>query len=136
MVIDNIFKNKECITNLLAEIKRFIIVGSLAVIIQYLSYLFFLTWLKLSAVYSTTISYLISFIINFLLSNKFTFHTNPNTLHTLFFTLSHLINITLQTLLVAMLTLKLNPKISILVAMIICIPTNFILVRLSLKAKK
>lgn len=135
MIIDRLLKKTYGNTERLIEIERFIIVGTIAVIIQYASYLASLSWLGLSAVVSTVVSYMISFTFNFIFSNIFTFHTQPNAIRTLSFTLSHIINLGLQTLLVAIFTKYFNPKISMLMAMSICIPTNFILVRFSLKSK-
>lgn len=135
MIIDRLLKTIYGNTERLIEIERFLIVGTIAVIIQYASYLACLSWIELNAVVSTVISYMISFTFNFISSNIFTFHTQPNAIRTLSFTLSHMINLGLQTLLVAVFTEYLNPKISMLIAMSICIPTNFILVRFSLKSK-
>lgn len=118
-----------------AEILRFLLTGTTAVLIQYGFYLLFVTVLQLSPVLSTIISYIISFIANFFLSNLFTFHTNPTKKKFLSFAGSHIINLILQTVLVALFSHYLNSEIALLPAMAICVPCNFVLVRFALKSK-
>ena len=83
------------------EILRFGIVGGIATVLQYGIYIIFVRAVGVPAVASTIISYAISFIFNFILSNLFTFHTRPNAKKGIGFALSHLINLGMQTGLVA-----------------------------------
>lgn len=85
----------------LSEIVRFGIVGGVATVLQYIIYIVFVNAVGVPAVVSTIISYAISFIYNFIFSNIFTFHTKPNAKKGIGFALSHLINLGLQTGLVA-----------------------------------
>lgn len=88
-----------------------------------------------TAVVSTLISYAISFVLNFFLSNYFTFHSSPNALKGLGFTLSHLINMGMQVGLVAIFKGIVGPTLALLPALGICIPLNYLMVRFALTSK-
>lgn len=119
-----------------AEILRFGLVGGLCTLLQYAIYVVFLHFVGTTAVVSTIISYAISFVANFLLSSFFTFHSNPNAKKGLAFAASHLINLGLQTGLVAIFKELMNPTFALLPALVICVPTNYFLVRYAFKNKK
>lgn len=118
-----------------SEAIRFFITGSLAVLIQYGVYYFLISIADLKPVFSTFISYVISFNVNFLLSNYFTFHSQPNKKKFISFASSHIINLILQIVLVDIFCQYLNPQIALIPALIICVPINFLLVRFALKSK-
>lgn len=124
-----------------AEVLRFGLVGVFCTILQYTIYVVFLKfvltkYIAAAPVVATMISYGISFIANFLLSSFFTFHSNPNAKRGLAFAASHLINLGLQTGLVAIFKELMNPTFALLPALVICVPTNYFLVRFALKDKK
>lgn len=118
-----------------SEIIRFCMVGGLSTIIQYGVYVVFVNAVHVPAVPSTMISYAISFIFNFILSSYFTFHKKPNAKNGLGFVLSHLINMGLQTGLVAIFKGIVGPTLALLPALAICIPTNYFMVRFAFTSK-
>lgn len=113
----------------ISEIIRFGIVGLLATGLQYGIYVVFVDAVKVKAVPSTLISYAISFIANFFLSSYFTFQTRPDARKGIGFTLSHLVNMGLQTGLVAIFQQIVGKTLALLPALGICIPVNYLLVR-------
>lgn len=119
----------------IAEIFRFGIVGTLATLLQYGFYLLAADVVGLSAVVSTPISYMLSFIINFILTSYFTFRSQPSTKRGIGFTLSHLVNMGLQTLFVSLFNPLVGKTWALLPSMLICIPINFLLVRFVFKSK-
>lgn len=112
-------------------------VGGLATVLQYGIYVVFVhaVFNGGKAVVATLISYAISFVANFFLSSYFTFHTRPNAKKGLGFTLSHLINMGLQTGLVAIFKGIVGPTLALLPALAICIPVNYFLVRFAFTSK-
>ncbi len=118
-----------------AELIRFVITGGFATLLQYGLYVVFVHAVKVPPVVSTMISYAISFIANFFLSSYFTFKSNPNAKKGLAFTLSHLINMGMQTGLVAIFKGLVGPTLALLPALAICVPLNFILVRFAFKSR-
>lgn len=108
---------------------RFALVGGFCTVLQYGMYVVFLHAVGVTAVVSTIISYGISFVANFFLSSFFTFHSNPNAKKSLGFTLSHLVNMGMQTGIVAIFKGIVGPTLALLPALAICVPVNFILVR-------
>lgn len=113
----------------LSEIIRFGIVGFCATALQYGIYVVFVDAVGVKAVPSTLISYAISFIANFFLSSYFTFHTKPDAVKGIGFTLSHLVNMGLQTGMVAIFQQIVGKTLALLPALGICIPINYMLVR-------
>ena len=112
-----------------AEIVRFALTGGFCTILQYGIYVVFVDAVKVPAVVSTIISYAISFIANFFLSSYFTFHKKPDAKKGIGFTLSHLINMGLQTGFVAIFQQLIGKTLALLPALAICIPINYLLVR-------
>ena len=113
----------------ISEIIRFGIVGAFATALQYGIYVVFVDAVGVKAVPSTLISYAISFIANFFLSSYFTFHKRPDAAKGIGFTLSHLINMGLQTGMVAIFQQLVGKTLALLPALGICIPINYLLVR-------
>lgn len=119
-----------------AEVIRFGLVGGLCTVLQYGIYVVFVHCVGTPAVVSTLISYAISFIANFLLSSFFTFHSDPNAKKGLAFTASHLINMGMQTGLVAIFKGIVGSTLALLPALAICVPLNYFMVRFAFKSKK
>lgn len=113
----------------ISEIIRFGLVGFFATALQYGIYVIFVNAVGVKAVPSTLISYAISFIANFFLSSYFTFHKKPDAKKGIGFTLSHLINMGLQTGFVAIFQQLIGKTLALLPALAICIPINYLLVR-------
>lgn len=113
----------------LSEIIRFGIVGLMATILQYGIYVTFVEAIGVKAVPSTLISYSISFVFNYILSSYFTFHKRPSAQNMLGFVLSHLVNMGLQTGMVAIFKELVGPTLALLPALGICIPLNYLMVR-------
>lgn len=120
----------------LGEIIRYGITGGIATVIQIAAYLVLVSVFNLYAELSTVASYIISFLFNFFLSNFFTFHTRPNIKKAFSFASSHLINLSLQTLLVSNFKDIVGDEYALIPAMAICIPINFVLVRFALTNKR
>lgn len=118
-----------------AEVLRFAMVGGLCTVLQYGLYVVFVHAVKVPPVVSTIISYAISFVANFFLSSFFTFKSDPNAKKGLAFTLSHLINMGMQTGLVAIFKGIVGPTLALLPALAICVPLNFFMVRFAFKGK-
>ena len=127
----------------LGEVVRFGIVGGLATVLQYVIYLAMMPVLahfipKMGdhtlATTSNTIAYIISFIFNFIASTRYTFKVKANAKRGAGFTLSHVVNYSMQTiclnLFVSMGMLK---QWAMIPTLCICIPINFLLVRFFLK---
>lgn len=113
----------------ISELIRFCLVGGFATVLQYGIYVVFVNAVHVPAVPSTMISYAISFIFNYILSSYFTFHKQPTAQNVIGFSLSHLINMGLQTGIVAIFKGIVGPTLALLPAFAICIPTNYLLVR-------
>ncbi len=118
-----------------AEVLRFAMVGGFCTVLQYGLYVVFVHAVKVPPVVSTIISYAISFVANFFLSSFFTFKSDPNAKKGLAFTLSHLINMGMQTGLVAIFKGIVGPTLALLPALAICVPLNFFMVRFAFKGK-
>lgn len=118
-----------------AEMMRFVLVGGFCTVLQYGMYVVFLHAVGVKAVVSTLISYGISFVANFFLSSFFTFKSDPNAKKGLAFTLSHLINMGMQTGFVAIFKGIVGPTLALLPALGICVPLNYLLVRFAFKSK-
>ena len=130
----------------LGEIIRFGIVGVLAVAIQYGVYLLLL-WLFDDSpstlpfregagfpLLANCFAYVVSFLFNYVASTRYTFHVRSTARRGAGFTLAHLVNFLLQTLLLALfLRLGLSKPVAMLPVFAICVPINFLLVRYFLK---
>ena len=119
-----------------SEMIRFCLVGGSATALQYGIYIVFVSAVGVPAVPSTLISYAISFVFNFLLSTFFTFHTHPTAKKGIGFTVSHLVNMGLQTGLVAIFKGMTGPDLALLPAMCISVPVNYLLVRYALTSRR
>lgn len=118
-----------------AQALRFMMVGGFATVLQYGVYVVFVEVVKVPAVVSTIISYAISFIFNFILTSRFTFKSKTNAAKGIGFTLSHLVNMGLQTGLVAIFKGLVGKTLALIPALIICVPVNFLLVRFVFTSK-
>ena len=143
------FDKEQC-----GEIIRFGIVGVLAVAIQYGVYLL-LIWLFADQtntsfedssrsgcrgdyfpLLANLIAYLVSFLFNYAASTRYTFRVRSTTRRGAGFTLAHIVNFLLQSLLLALfLRLGLSKPVAMLPVFAICVPINFLLVRYFLKSK-
>lgn len=119
-----------------SEMLRFCIVGGFATVLQYVIYIACVSGLGVSAEASTLISYAVSFVFNFVLSTFFTFHTHPTAKKGVGFTLSHLVNMGLQTVMVAIFEDITGPELALLPAMAISVPVNYMLVRYALTSRR
>lgn len=127
------FRNEK--TDKTGEFIRFGIVGVVATAIQYGLYLLLLKWLQPQI--SNTIGYAISFVFNYIASTKFTFKVKSTAKKGAGFAFSHLINYVLQTVFLTLfLWLGLPKNIALIPVFCICVPINFLLVRLFLKKNK
>ncbi|MDU5107130.1 GtrA family protein [Clostridium sp.] len=116
----------------IAEIIRFAIVGVLATLIQYFVYIALLNLTGENISY--TIGYGISLCANFVLTNYFTFKTNPTRKKGFKFVLAHMVNYLLQIILLNLfIKININSKIAPLFVYSISIPINFLLVRKAIK---
>ena len=136
------------------EIIRFGIVGVLAVAIQYGVYLL-LIWLFADQAHTSyedtsrdgfrgdyfpllanLIAYVVSFLFNYAASTRYTFRVRSTARRGAGFTLAHIVNFLLQSLLLALfLRLGLSKPVAMLPVFAICVPVNFLLVRYFLKSK-
>ena len=127
----------------LGEVVRFGIVGGLATVLQYVIYLAMMPVLahfipKMGdhtlATTSNTIAYIISFIFNFIASTRYTFKVKANAKRGAGFTLSHVVNYSMQTLCLNLFVgLGMLKQWAMIPTLCICIPINFLLVRFFLK---
>lgn len=116
----------------LDEIIRFGIVGVAATLLQYGCYLLFLLWLMPAL--ANTLAYLVSFAFNYIASTRFTFRVKATTKRGMGFALSHLVNYTMQTLLLQVFLFVGMPKQWALIPVFcVCVPVNFLLVRFFLR---
>ncbi len=127
----------------MGELMRFGIVGSIAVVLQYGTYLAIMPLLmKLVptlgdhtlATTANTIAYIVSFIFNFIASTRYTFKVKANAKRGAGFTLSHIVNYALQTLILNLFVgMGMEKQWAMIPTLCICVPTNFVLVRFFLK---
>lgn len=130
----------------LGEVVRFGIVGGIATIIQYATYLAMMPVLhhlvpslqgisdNAVATASNTVAYIVSFVFNFVASTRYTFRVKANAKRGSGFLLSHIVNFCLQTFFLNMfMGLGLAKQLALIPTLCICIPINFLLVRFFLK---
>lgn len=116
----------------LAEVIRFGIVGVVATVLQYVVYLV-LNRLMHPAV-ANTVAYAVSFVFNYVASTRYTFKVKSTAKRGFGFAFSHLINYSLQTLVLAtMLWLGVPKDWAMVPVFAVCVPVNFLLVRYFLK---
>lgn len=119
----------------IGEIIRFGIVGVLATLIQYFVYVMLYNFIGTNIAF--TIGYIVSLIFNFILSNYFTFKTNPNKEKGVKFLLAHGFNYGLQMVLLNLFNMVgVHKAISPFLVYCISIPVNFLLVRKALGTKE
>ena len=131
----------------LGEVVRFAIVGGIATVLQYVIYLAAMPLLAnlipalgnsdhTLATVANTLAYILSFIFNFIASTRYTFKVKANAKRGAGFTLSHIVNYSMQTLcLNVFVGLGLAKQWEMIPTLCICIPVNFLLVRFFLKKK-
>ena len=86
------------------------------------------------ATVANTIAYIVSFIFNFIASTRYTFKVKANAKRGAGFTLSHVVNYSMQTLCLNLfVALGLAKQWAMIPMFCICVPVNFILVRFFLK---
>lgn len=127
----------------LGEVIRFGIVGGLATVLQYGIYLAIMPVLShfipqmgdhTLATTANTIAYIVSFIFNFIASIRYTFKVKANAKRGAGFTLSHVVNYSMQTICLNLFVgLGLAKQWAMIPTLCICIPVNFLLVRFFLK---
>lgn len=112
-----------------SEFIRFAIVGIFATAIHYGVYLFLNLFIFANLAYA--IGYLISFLFNYFLSAGFTFKKKASISNGLGFGLSHLVNFILHIVFLnVFLAIGINEQWAPIPVYCICIPVNFLLVRL------
>ncbi len=117
------------------EAVRFLIVGLLATAIHYGIYLLLEGWLGINLAYS--IGYAVSLAFNYILSNYFTFKTQPSLAKSAGFCASHAVNYGLHIgLLNLYVYLGIPVKIAPVFVFAVAIPVNYVLVRHVLKRWK
>lgn len=111
------------------EFIRFAIVGVIATGIHYGLYFLLNKIIPVNPAYA--IGYITSFFCNFFLSSKFTFKRDATVVRGLGFALSHVVNFTLHMLLLNLfLAIGLHKNLAPVPVYAICIPVNYLLVRL------
>ena len=126
--------NNKNIKNNLGEVIRFGIVGVLATAIQYLVYL--LLWRSTSPGIANTIGYVVSFIFNYFATTYFTFRVKANVSKGVGFAFSHLVNYTLQMVLLQFfIWLGVHRDYAPIPMFCVCVPVNFLLVRYFVKIR-
>lgn len=116
------------------EVIRFGIVGTISTAITYGIYYLLMHWINVSIAY--TVGYIISFIVNFILTTYFTFSVKPTTKKGIGFIISNIINYLLSVgLLNLFLFLGLSKTWAPMPMFVICIPTNFLIVRFVMKKR-
>ena len=114
------------------EFIRFGIVGCIAVVVQYAVYYLCLKFVSHNVSY--TIGYIFSFIVNYILTTSFTFRIKKTGRNGVGFTLSHLVNYCMQVgLLNLFIYFGCSKQIEPIPVFVICIPTNFLMVRFFMK---
>lgn len=117
------------------EASRFVIVGLLATAIHYGIYLLLERGLGINRAYS--IGYAVSLAFNYILSNYFTFKTQPSLAKSVGFCASHAVNYGLHIGLLNLFVFYGVPeKIAPAFVFMIAIPVNYVLVRHVLKRWK
>ena len=118
----------------LGQVIRFGIVGVAAPAIQAVLYQVLVGWLR--AELANAIAYVVSFIFNYVASTRFTFRVKSSARRGAGFLLSHLINFTLQTLILHLsIRLGLTERWAMVPMFVITVPVNFLLVRFFLTRK-
>lgn len=115
------------------EVLRFVVVGCLAVAIQFAVYQLLLP--LVSETWANTVGYAVSFCFNYLMSTRFTFQVKPDGRNAAGFAFSHLVNYLLQTLFLnVFLYWGVPSQWAQLPMFALCVPINFFMVRFFLKS--
>ena len=116
----------------LYEFIKFSIVGCIALIILYAIYYTLLSSVGHNTAYS--IGYVISFVCNYILTLKFTFKTNASKNNCVGFVFSHFVNYIIQVgALNFFIYLGMPKQLAPIPVFAICVPINFVLVRIFMK---
>lgn len=116
------------------ELIRFCLVGGTVTLLQYL--LYFLLVGTINHNISLVVSYGLSMCLNFFLTAYFTFRVKPSVRRGKGFIASHAFNLTLQFLLLNFFVwMGLGKQFALIPVLSICVPINFLLVRLSMLYK-
>lgn len=111
---------------------RFGIVGVIATVVQYGVYCLLLPVLTHTIAYS--IGYIVSFIINYLLTTAFTFNASRTVNNGIGFAICHVINYLMHIgLLNLFICIGFSKVMAPIPVLCICVPTNFMMVRLVMK---
>ena len=114
------------------EILRFCVVGIVAVAIQFSTYYLLIGFCNHNI--ALPVSYVVSLFFNYLLTLHFTFKVSGNAKNGMGFIASHCVNFTLQFLFLNLfIGFGMNRRWAIIPVFMICVPINYILVRLSMK---
>lgn len=114
------------------EFLRFLIVGTFAVVINFLIYYLLYQWIGVNLAYS--LGYLLSFIFNYLVTSYFTFKVELSLKKLILFCGSHVFNYLLQLLILnSCIRIGLSEAISPVFALTGSAPFNFLIVRFLLK---
>lgn len=110
------------------EIVRFGIVGGVATTFQIMVY--YPLSFVVSHSLSLFVSYVISLLVNYFLTIHFTFRVESNAKRSAGFLMCHIINFTLQFLLVnVFVKTGMDKQFAIIPVLAICVPVNYLLVR-------
>lgn len=113
---------------------RFVLVGTLAVGIQYGTYYLLIQMLPHNWAY--IIGYLVSFVCNYILTTTITFRTKASRKNGIGFVLCHVVNLTLQIFLLnAFLYLGLSKELAPFPVFAISVPINYWMVRRVMRMK-
>ena len=116
----------------LGELIRFGVVGTLAVAMHYGIYWVLQHWIDVNVAY--TIGYILSFLVNYYLSAHFTFKEKTSTKNGLGFGVAHMTNYMLHMVLFNFfLWIGLSREMAPIAVLAIAVPTNFVLVRFVFK---
>lgn len=116
----------------LGEVLRFGIVGVLATLIQAVVYWLLVGYVNYAV--ANTIGYVVSFVFNYIATTRFTFHVKSNARRGVGFILSHVVNYLLQTASLSFfIWLGLSERVALIPMFCVCVPVNFLLVRVVMK---
>ena len=116
----------------IGQVVRFGVVGVLATLLQYGVYILLLRWMHPAV--ANTVAYIVSFLFNYIASVRYTFRVQSTVRRGVGFAFSHLVNYTMQTvLLLFFLWVGMQKQWAMLPVFMICVPTNFLLVRYFLR---
>lgn len=112
----------------IAEIIRFIIVGTTATAVHYGLYFILLKTMNENVAY--TVGYLVSFLFNYIMSARFTFKKKTSLKNGVGFCAAHIFNYLLQiSLLNVFILLGVGKQFAPIPVYCIAVPTNFLIVR-------